>query len=83
MFGVSRLIDQDYVLESSYRGREVRHYSFVLNNSEFSEKKVVNRLHLNASTEINLWLGESGNVIGLDFIQVKENTTTKNDKGES
>ena len=50
----------------------IRQYSFILNNSEYSDKKIASTLHLNASTEINLWLSKSGNVIGLDFIQVKE-----------
>lgn len=62
----------DYRLISKEKDREVRHYSFVLKNSEYSEMKVATNLRLNASTEINLWLGESGNVIGLDFVQVKE-----------
>ena len=64
--------EEDYNLESEYHGREVRHYSFVLKNSEYSEKKIATTMALNASTSLNLWLGESGNVIGLDFIQVKE-----------
>lgn len=65
-------IDKDYVVESNYKDREVRQYSFVLNNSEFSDMKIATHLRLNASTEINLWLSKSGNVIGLDFIQVKD-----------
>jgi len=64
---------KDYVIQSNYNGgREVRQYSFVLNNSKYSDKKIVTHLHLNALTEINLWLNKAGDVIGLDFIRVKE-----------
>ena len=65
------LVQENYRVESNYHGREVRQYSFILNNSKYSDMKIATRLSLNASTEINLWLSESGNVIGLDFIQVK------------
>lgn len=65
-------MEEDYIVESNSHGREVRKYAFVLNNSEYSDMKIATRLSLNASTEINLWLSERGNVIGLDFIQVKD-----------
>ena len=66
------MTEEDYVITSEYRDRQVRQYSFVLNNSKYSDKKIVTHLHLNASTEINLWLNKAGNVIGLDFIQIKD-----------
>ena len=65
-------MDKDYIVSSNYRGNEVRQYSFILNNSKYSDKKIATHLRLNASTEINLWLNKAGNVIGLDFIQVKQ-----------
>jgi len=61
----------DYIVESKKHDREIRKYAFILKNTKYSEMKIATRLHLNSSTDINLWLGESGNVIGLDFIQVK------------
>jgi len=64
--------EEDYVVLSKEKDREVRQYVFVLKNTEYSEMKVATNLHLNASTELKLWLGESGNVIGLDFVQIKE-----------
>jgi hypothetical protein len=62
----------DYVVLSKEKDREVRQYSFVLKNTEYSEMKIATHLQLNASTDLKLWLGKSGNVIGLDFVQVKE-----------
>ena len=68
------IADKDYVLENKWGSKEVRHYSFVLKNTEYAEMKVATTMRVNASTSLNLWLGESGNVIGLDFVQVKEET---------
>ena len=62
--------DKDYIEISKTPEREVRQYSFVLNNAEYAEKKIATKLRFDTSTELNLWLSETGNVIGLDFIQI-------------
>ena len=62
--------DKDYIEISKTPKREVRQYSFVLNNAEYTEKKIATKLRFDTSTELNLWLSETGNVIGLDFIQI-------------
>ena len=41
------MVEEDYIVDSDYKGREVRQYSFVLNNSKHSDNKIATHLHLN------------------------------------
>lgn len=63
--------DLDYTEEIGDRGRKIRRYSFQLKkNVEYAEDYIATTMDIPASTDLRIWIGKSGRVIGLDFIQI-------------